>query len=244
MHKFDVHDESWFRYMKYYDEFNEEEKKVTKDVWLGGHADFGSLTLLFSQPMASLQVRRESDQKWQYVKHVPGAMIVNAGQFMSWFTGDFFKAAIHRVNAPPKDQRNYERCGVFYFVVPNDDVVCGTQMQSPVLQRNGIKPRPDNEVTTSKVYSQARIKSVGKTPVSMGGHKEGEYKVELVGGVSMRFSPSHVVLGSEANCFDVRTGANQVVRLVAPSCCLVAIYVSLCFAEAMGQRHDLFSIIA
>lgn len=213
MHKFDVHDESWFRYMKYYDEFNEEEKKITKDVWLGGHADFGSLTLLFSQPMASLQVRRESDQKWQYVKHVPGAMIVNAGQFMSWFTGDFFKAAIHRVNAPPKDQRNYERCGVFYFVVPNDDVVCGTQMQSPVLQRNGIKPRPDNEVTTSKVYSQARIKNVGKTPVSMGGHKEGEYKVELVGGVSMQFPPPESIEPGLRLMMGLLTGANQVVRL-------------------------------
>lgn len=187
MHKFDVHDESWFRYMKYYDEFTESEKKVTKDVWLGGHADFGSLTLLFSQPMASLQVRRESDQKWQYVKHVPGAMIVNAGQFMSWFTGDFFKAAIHRVNAPPSDQRPYERCGVFYFVVPNDEVVVRTQMQSPVLQRAGIQPREEDQCTTSKIYSQARIANVGKTTVSMGGHEEGKHQVEEIAGIKTKW---------------------------------------------------------
>jgi len=157
MHKFDVNDESWMRYMKYYDEYSAEEQKTIEGVWLGGHTDFGSLTLLFSQPMCSLQVRREQDGQWQFVKHLPGGMVVNAGQFMDWLTGGFFKAAIHRVAAPPNDQRNHERCGVFYFVVPNDDVFVETQMQSPVLQRAGIEPRPKDQCTTSKVYSQARI---------------------------------------------------------------------------------------
>ena len=41
--------------------------------------------------------------------------------FMQWYTGGYFKAANHRVTAPPLDQRNHTRLGVFYFVMPNDD---------------------------------------------------------------------------------------------------------------------------
>ena len=148
MHKFDVNDESWMRYMKYYDEYSAEEQKTIEGVWLGGHTDFGSLTLLFSQPMCSLQVRREQDGQWQFVKHLPGGMVVNAGQFMDWLTGGFFKAAIHRVAAPPNDQRNHERCGVFYFVVPNDDVFVSSCPPIPFRQKYGtdnsscrLKPR-------------------------------------------------------------------------------------------------------
>jgi isopenicillin N synthase-like dioxygenase len=40
---------------------------------------------------------------------------------MEWYTGGYFKAANHRVAAPPDDQRNHTRMGVFYFAVPNDD---------------------------------------------------------------------------------------------------------------------------
>lgn len=46
---------------------------------------------------------------------------VNCGCFMEFWTGGYFKAANHRVAAPPDDQRNHTRCGVFYFAVPNDD---------------------------------------------------------------------------------------------------------------------------
>jgi isopenicillin N synthase-like dioxygenase len=89
--------------------------------------------------MCSLQVRDEQG-KWAFVRHTPGAIIVsshpsplshcpiltgasqvNCGVFMEWYTGGYFKAANHRVAAPPDDQRNHTRMGVFYFAVPNDD---------------------------------------------------------------------------------------------------------------------------
>lgn len=70
--------------------------------------------------MASLQVRDDAGT-WRYVRHTPGGIIVNCGVFMEWYTGGYFKAANHRVAAPPADQRGHTRCGVFYFAVPNDD---------------------------------------------------------------------------------------------------------------------------
>lgn len=49
MHSYEGHDETWLRYMKYYDDYNNEEKKSTKGLWLVGHQDFTSLSILFSQ---------------------------------------------------------------------------------------------------------------------------------------------------------------------------------------------------
>jgi len=94
-HRYEVFDESWMRYMTYYDEFSESEAEQIKNVWLFGHADFGSLTLLFSQPMASLQVR-QSDGTWKWVKHIPGAIVVNAGEMMEFWTGGYYKATVHQ----------------------------------------------------------------------------------------------------------------------------------------------------
>lgn len=53
-HDYEGHDETWLRYMEYYHEYTAKEKKVTGGLWLGGHQDFTTLSLLFSQPMSSL----------------------------------------------------------------------------------------------------------------------------------------------------------------------------------------------
>ena len=106
VHSYEGHDETWLRYMEYYDDYTEEEKKETGGQWLTGHQDFTSLSLLFSQPMASLQCRDYDDNsEWKYVEHVPGAIIVNAGETMLWWTGNYFKAAIHRVTQPRGPER-------------------------------------------------------------------------------------------------------------------------------------------
>jgi isopenicillin N synthase-like dioxygenase len=61
LHDYERRDLSWFRYMKYYGDEYESKKDGGKTVWLQGHQDFPCLTLLFSQPMTSLQVRDVSD---------------------------------------------------------------------------------------------------------------------------------------------------------------------------------------
>ncbi|KAL1406675.1 hypothetical protein Q8F55_008381 [Vanrija albida] len=186
-HKFDVHDESWMRYMAFYDEHTKEEEDKVKGVWLKGHQDFGSLTFVFSQPMASLQVRDDAGT-WRYVRHTPGGIIVNCGVFMEWYTGGYFKAANHRVAAPPADQRGHTRCGVFYFAVPNDEEKPNTLLaESAVLQRAGVRRvfESDDHALTSKVYSQARISRVGKSETYMRPWGDGEVVVEMIAGVEV-----------------------------------------------------------
>ena len=69
----------------------EEDEEKTKNVWLKGHTgeqfshvnsmmtyvftlDQGSLTLLWSQPVAALQIMTP-DGKWKWVKHVDNALV-------------------------------------------------------------------------------------------------------------------------------------------------------------------------
>jgi isopenicillin N synthase-like dioxygenase len=184
--------------MAYYDEHSPEEEQKSNGLWLMGHADFGSITLLFSQPMASLQVR-QLDGTWKWVKHIPGAIVVNAGEMMEFWTGGYYKGTVHRgeftcshlllmsVHGPPADQRGHTRCGLFYFVVPNDEQKINTLLEeSPVLRAAGVKRHfePGKE-TTSGTYSRARISKVGKSAVHAGGWKG--IKEEVVGGVVTRW---------------------------------------------------------
>ncbi len=194
-HKFDVHDESWFRCklrrdpadpdMAYYDAHSKEDEAKTRGVWLKGHQDFGTCTLVFSQPMASLQVRGD-DGVWRFVRHTPGGIVVNCGVMMEWYTGGYFKAANHRVAAPPDDQRGHTRCGVFYFSVPNDEERPNTLLDSPVLQRAGVQRVFENgKGLSSKVYSQARIARVGKSETYKRQWGDGEVVVEMIAGVEV-----------------------------------------------------------
>ena len=188
MHDYSKHDETWLRYMEYFDEYTDEEKKETKGLWLGGHQDLTSLSLLFSQPMASLQVRDCDDNaEWKYVRHVPGAMIVNAGEVMLWWTGDYFKAAIHRVSEPPADQKGHNRSSVFYFCVPNDDVVINTLLEeSPVLREAGVKmAHKPEDAPTSKDWTNGRIKITGRNAVF--DQDNGKVAVEHVGNVTTKW---------------------------------------------------------
>jgi isopenicillin N synthase-like dioxygenase len=86
---------------------------------------------------------------------------------MMWWTGNYFKAAIHCVFQPPEDQRGRERCSVFYFCVPNDGVVNNTLLdQSPVLREAGVTMAHEPEkAPTSKEWSNGRIAITGRNAV-------------------------------------------------------------------------------
>ncbi|KAJ3983467.1 Clavaminate synthase-like protein [Lentinula detonsa] len=120
MHRFEATGESSVRFMKYYPRSPEEEVQ-TKNVWLKGHTDIGSITILWSQPISGLQILSR-DGVWRYIKHIENALVVNSGDVMQLLSGNFYKPTIHRVIQPPKDQERLERLGVFYFAMAADDV--------------------------------------------------------------------------------------------------------------------------
>ena len=78
-------------------------------------------------------------------------------------TGGYYKATIHRVVQPPEDQRGYQRLGLFYFALPDDDVLLVPNMESPVLQRIGIKRRfEDADAPTMAQWRKGRSSRYGQ----------------------------------------------------------------------------------
>ncbi|ESK86571.1 hypothetical protein Moror_9799 [Moniliophthora roreri MCA 2997] len=120
MHRFESPGESSVRFMKYYPRTGAEET-LTRNVWLKGHTDIGSITILWSQPISGLQIL-SPDGVWRYIKHIENALVVNTGDVMQLLSGGFYKPTIHRVIQPPKDQTDLERLGVFYFAMAADDI--------------------------------------------------------------------------------------------------------------------------
>ncbi|WWC58131.1 uncharacterized protein I303_100666 [Kwoniella dejecticola CBS 10117] len=184
-HTYEEKDDSWFRYMAYYDEFDPEDADKVGGVWLKGHQDHGAVTMVFSQPMASLQVR-DDQGKWRYTRHTPGGIIINCGIMMEWWTGGLFKAANHRVAAPPDDQRNHTRCGVFYFSIPNNDVRPDLLTESSVLQEAGVHSLfKDGKTIDALTFSRARVAKVGKSEVYKQSWAAGTRLVEVIAGVEV-----------------------------------------------------------
>ena len=85
---------------------------------IGGHTDQSSLTLLFEQNVAGLQMLT-NDGTWKWVKPVKGGITINAGELFVHLTKGFVKATIHRVHAPVDDQLGSERLGCIYFSLLN-----------------------------------------------------------------------------------------------------------------------------
>ncbi|KAF5392111.1 hypothetical protein D9757_003208 [Collybiopsis confluens] len=162
-HEYDVPSEDHLRYMIYHPRAAEEDAKIGGQ-WSSGHT--GSLTLLFSQSVAALQIRTPSNE-WKWVKHVPGGITCNAADTLSFLTKGYIKSTVHRVVRPPGDQEDLERLGLFYFVRPGNDVPM-VPAPSPVLIREGYLAEEEVEQAQEQSadavkgfeYVRARVKNV------------------------------------------------------------------------------------
>ncbi|KAI1484926.1 gibberellin 2-oxidase [Biscogniauxia mediterranea] len=134
----------------------EEEAEKYRDIYLSGHTDWGSWTFLFSQPISALQVLDHTDGRYRWVEHQPKGLVINFGEATERLTGGLFKATIHRVVTPPKDQRHLRRIGVIYFARPADDRELVPIENSPLLQRLGADKPIDDRVFCMADYLDAR----------------------------------------------------------------------------------------
>ncbi|KAJ6615402.1 hypothetical protein B0H10DRAFT_2220428 [Mycena sp. CBHHK59/15] len=171
MHLFDQASDDHIRFIKYQPRTGEEDKAVG-DQWMAGHTDFGSITLLFPQPIAALQVRTPENE-WKWVKYVEGGIVCNAADLMSILTKGYIKSAVHRVVRPPPDQAHLERLGMFFFVRPTNSVRL-TPSASPVLKREGLWTKEDDDIdpeaaATCGEFIVARVQTFNmtRTPETM-----------------------------------------------------------------------------
>jgi isopenicillin N synthase-like dioxygenase len=139
VHRYEEKGLEYLRYMKYYPRSVEEDAKLG-NLWAKGHTDYNTLTFLFHQPVAGLQVLQnpEDSTSWRYVKSEPGAIIVNIADALEFLSGGFLKSTVHRVVRPPLDQAEKPRLGLIYFARP-EAAIRMEPVKSPLLQRLGIQ---------------------------------------------------------------------------------------------------------
>ncbi|KAF7317495.1 Flavonol synthase/flavanone 3-hydroxylase [Mycena kentingensis (nom. inval.)] len=170
------------------------EESATHNVWLKGHTDFGTITILCSQPVAALQILTPGpDGKWRWVRHVENALVINAGDAMEFLSGGVYKATIHRVVQPPPDQHHLTRLGVFYFCMTDDFVRLAPLQVSPsFLLHNGDEQRfADAEAPTMEAWRKARTSAYGTTQLTRkaSADADGEgrsVEEEVIGGVVVK----------------------------------------------------------
>jgi isopenicillin N synthase-like dioxygenase len=83
-HAYDEDSDDHLRYM-IYNVRTQEEWDIAQAYSNGGHTDFGSLTLLFSQNVVGLQIRTPEGD-WKYVKTVEGGITCNVADTLTFLT--------------------------------------------------------------------------------------------------------------------------------------------------------------
>lgn len=182
-HRFGDVSDCHLRYMLYHARSAEENEKFG-NVYAGGHTDFGTISLLFRQPIAALQIRMP-DGGWKWVKPYPQSITVNIADALQFWSAGYLKSSIHRVVTPPEDQSHLDRLGLLYFVRPAQDLDLKV-LDSPLLKRLGLKADKD-EAAGIKAgdWVKARVKEDVQKAVE-GGHKN----VPVIGGVSVKYYQS------------------------------------------------------
>ncbi|KAF8188902.1 thymine dioxygenase [Mycena galopus ATCC 62051] len=100
-----------------------ETEKLTR---IGAHSDFGSITLLLQDDVGGLEVEDPHVAgSFCQAPPVPGALVVNAGDFMMRWSNDTIRSTVHRVRAPPQsktiDGMTPERYSIPYFCCADFD---------------------------------------------------------------------------------------------------------------------------
>ncbi|KAF2751437.1 Clavaminate synthase-like protein [Sporormia fimetaria CBS 119925] len=157
-HLYEDKSEDHLRYMIYSPRSAEDDAKV-QNTWSRAHTDFGSLTLLWSQNVAGLQLKTPAGE-WKYVPPVDNGIICNVGDTLQFWSAGYLKSTIHRVIRPPEDQAHIHRLGLFYFVRPGDQVDI-KPAPSPLLRRLGhvSEDSEDAATVTGLQYVRERVKN-------------------------------------------------------------------------------------
>jgi isopenicillin N synthase-like dioxygenase len=118
-----------------------------RQLRIGAHTDFGSLTILLSDGTPGLQVYR--DGQWSDVVLEPDELLVNIGDLMADWTAGRWTSTLHRVvpSAPDRD-----RLTVTFFHHPNYDATI-TPLISP-LSVGGAKASASKGVTAGEYLAQ------------------------------------------------------------------------------------------
>lgn len=157
-HVYDVKGEDHLRYMHYAARSPELNAQVG-ELYSPGHTDLGSITLLFRQPVAALQILN-SQQQWKWVKPQDETITINICDALQALTGNFLKSSIHRVHSPPDDQAHVDRLGVLYFARYVSSCKRSTNFATPSVPANNSN-RPNNHVVLDPISNSPLLDRLG-----------------------------------------------------------------------------------
>ena len=129
----------------------------TAPIRLASHTDQGVITILFQNIISGLQVRPpkytgpiKDDEKWLDARVIPGAVLINIGETMTFFSGGLMKSTLHRVaRSPVPEDQGKDRFSMAYFCHPNQDTLLevlqgiegGVKREAPISCVTGRRVR-------------------------------------------------------------------------------------------------------
>lgn len=158
-HRYEAEGLEYLRYMQYHPRSREEDQKGG-NIWAKGHTDYNTLTFLFHQPVAGLQVQTP-EGRWKYVKSPRDAVIVNIADALEFLSGGYLKSTVHRVVRPPEDQADKSRLSLIYFARPEAKIML-EPVSSPLLTRIGLGQRSEQEKFAHRVTAEGWSRSPKK----------------------------------------------------------------------------------
>lgn len=131
---------------------NDNEEPLSK---CGAHSDFGTFTLLSQDSEGGLEVRFPGAEKFKRVGHLPGAILINAGEILGKWTESKYPAIEQRVVVPEQaNLRNKGRHSIAFFCHPDD---CTTILPLEI---------PDTEHEVKKPMRTSSFKVVKKKAIN------------------------------------------------------------------------------
>jgi 2OG-Fe(II) oxygenase superfamily len=155
-----------------------------KPIWAIGHTDYNSLTFLFHQPVAGLQVQTKDG--WKYVPSEPDSIIVNVADALEFLSGGYLKSTVHRVVRPPADQAERPRLSLIYFARAEAKVRLEV-VRSPLLERLGLVGEGEGvgalKSVTAEEWARARIAKDHRHRAGIAKGRE----TEIIAGVHQKY---------------------------------------------------------
>lgn len=163
-HRYDAPGLEYLRYMKYHPRRPastavDAAVSPEDDLWAGAHTDYNTLTFLFHQPVAGLQVQTAPGGPWRHVRSPRDAVIVNIADALEFLSGGYLRSTVHRVVRPPADQADEPRHSLIYFARPEADVLM-EPVESPLLQRVGLGERARRDRFARPVTAEGGFQAV------------------------------------------------------------------------------------
>ncbi|KAI2627045.1 putative 1-aminocyclopropane-1-carboxylate oxidase [Hypomontagnella submonticulosa] len=181
-HRYEAEGLEYLRYMKYHPRSAEADAQAG-NIWAKGHTDYNTLTFLFHQPVAGLQVQTP-EGKWKYVRSPRDAIIVNIADALEFLSGGYLKSTVHRVVRPPEDQADKPRLSLIYFARPEANILL-KPVSSPLLRRLGLQAETEqfSHDVTAEDWARARIAKDHRFRTGLVDQRE----KEIIAGVSQKY---------------------------------------------------------